>query len=217
MTLAIFDLDNTLIGGDSDTLWGQFLIEEGIVQKDDYERRHERYYRDYLNGALDIFAFLGFQLEILAQHDNDTLRVWRGKYIERKIKPIMLPKARALLHTHRVKGDTLLIVTATNRFLTEPIAALLDVEHLIATEPEIIDGRYSGRVCGTPAFAAGKVARLSDWLVKQGKSYAETWFYSDSHNDLPLLHAVTHPVAVDPDVTLAQAASINRWPVISLR
>lgn len=217
VALAIFDLDNTLIGGDSDLLWGQFLVEQGRIDRRSYEDRHGRYYEDYLNGRLEIFDFLSFQLEVLTQHDETTLRRWRAEYVVQKIHPIVLPKAQALLDTHRARGDTLVIITATNRFLTEPIAQLFGVSDLIATEPEFLDGRFTGRVSGTPAFAEGKVSRLSDWMAARGIPEQERWFYSDSHNDLPLLRAVTYPVAVDPDRTLAAAAAENRWPILSLR
>lgn len=217
MDLAIFDLDNTLIGGDSDALWGEFLSDRGHVDREAHRWRQERYYQDYREGRLDIFDFLRFQLSVLAQHDIETLRDWRADYVEEKIRPIVLPKARALLTRHREAGDTLVIVTATNRFLTEPIANLFEVEHLLATEPEVVDGRYSGRVQGTPSFAAGKVARLDEWRARHAQDLENSWFYSDSHNDLPLLNRVTHPVAVDPDETLAAEARRRRWPVISLR
>jgi HAD superfamily hydrolase (TIGR01490 family) len=217
MTLAIFDLDNTLIQGDSDLLWGRYLVEHGHIDPSYYEDRHARYYQDYLNGQLNIFDFLSFQLEVLARHDEATLLGWRAEYLVQKIHPIVLPKAEALVGRHRNRGDTLVIITATNRFLTEPIAALFGIANLIATEPEVIDGRYTGRVSGTPAFAAGKVSRLSQWMAGRWTENEERWFYSDSHNDLPLLNTVTHPVAVDPDPTLAAAAAQNCWPIISLR
>ena len=217
MPLAIFDLDNTLLGGDSDYLWGQFLVERGIVDKAYYERENERFYEEYRIGTLDIFEFLNFSLEPLARHDPDTLRRWREAFMEEKIRPILLPKARALLEEHRAAGRRLLIITATNSFVTRPIAEALGVEDLLATEPEMRDGRYTGRVAGTPCFREGKVKRLRDWLREEGENLAESWFYSDSHNDLPLLELVTHPVAVDPDDTLAQHAEMRGWPVISLR
>jgi HAD superfamily hydrolase (TIGR01490 family) len=217
VTLAIFDLDNTLLGGDSDTLWGQFLAEQGHVDGEIHVRRQRRYYQDYNAGRLDILKFLRFQLASLAQRDMHTLHQWRDQYLQEKIRPIMLPKAKALLEQHRNRGHTLLIITATNRFLTEPIAKLLDVEHLIATEPEIIDGCYSGEVVGIPSFREGKVIRLLEWLDLYRQHLEGSWFYSDSHNDLPLLTRVTYPVAVDPDGILAAEAGQRNWPIISLR
>ena len=217
MTLAIFDLDNTLLGGDSDTLWGQFLAEQGYIDGEIHVRRQRRYYQDYNAGRLDILKFLRFQLASLAQRDMHTLHQWRDQYLQEKIRPIMLPKAKALLEQHRNRGHTLLIITATNRFLTEPIAKLLDVEYLIATEPEIIDGCYSGEVVGIPSFREGKVTRLLEWLDLYRQYLEGSWFYSDSHNDLPLLTRVTYPVAVDPDEILAAEAGQRNWPIISLR
>jgi len=215
--LAIFDLDNTLLAGDSDYLWGQFLVEQGIVDKNHYERENERFYEEYRAGTLDIHEFLNFTLEPLARHDMETLQAWRARFMREKIHPIMLPKARQLLDWHRSQGNELLIITATNRFVTQPIAEALGVSHLLATEPEMKDGRYTGRVAGTPCFREGKVQRLETWLRTHGASLQESWFYSDSHNDLPLLEVVTHPVAVDPDETLAQHAEMKGWPIISLR
>jgi HAD superfamily hydrolase (TIGR01490 family) len=217
LSLAIFDLDNTLIGGDSDTLWGEFLAEHGYVDGDVHRREHHRYYQEYVEGRLDILEFLRFQLSILARHDMATLQRWRGQFIEEKIRQILLPRAKALLDEHRAKRHTLVIITATNRFITEPIARLFEVEHLIATDPEMVEGRYTGQVAGTPAFASGKVVRIAAWLEAHRRGLEGSWFYSDSHNDLPLLNQVSHPVAVDPDPTLATEAERRGWPIISLR
>ena len=217
MSLAIFDLDNTLLAGDSDYLWGQFLVEEGLVDREYYERENRRFYEEYRAGSLDIHEFLAFTLAPLARLDPQTLQALRARFMARKIQPIILPKARELLEHHRQAGRILLIVTATNRFVTEPIARALDVAHLLATEPEMRGGRYTGRVQGLPCFREGKVQRLEEWLRRTGYNLAGSWFYSDSHNDLPLLERVTHPVAVDPDETLAQHAEMKGWPIISLR
>ena len=217
MALAIFDLDNTLLGGDSDYLWGQFLIEQGLVDGEHYERENQRFYDEYRAGALDIHAFLMFMLRPLAEHPLPELLAWRERFLEEKIQAILLPKADELLDRHRTAGDTLLIITATNRFITAPIAERLGVPHLLASEPELIDGRYTGRPTGIPCFQHGKVERLAAWLTETGGDLAESWFYSDSHNDLPLLDQVTYPVAVDPDATLAHHARERGWPIISLR
>ena len=217
MSLAIFDLDNTLIGGDSDYLWGQFLAERGLVDGERHEQENQRFYDEYRAGTLDIHAFLAFMLKPLAEHPLADLLAWRAQFIEEKIDPILLPKATALLDRHRTAGDTLLIITATNRFITAPIAERLAVAHLLATEAEFSDGRYTGRSVGIPCFRQGKVARLSEWLVETGHDLTGSWFYSDSHNDLPLLHQVAHPVAVDPDEALASHAAERGWPMISLR
>ena len=217
MGLALFDLDNTLIAGDSDYLWGCFLVEQGIVDGAHYERENRRFYDQYRVGELDIYEFLDFQLRPLAEHGLDTLQQWRKQYVEEKISPILLPRAHELIDRHRQQGDTLVVITATNRFITTPIVALYDIPHLLATEPELQDEQYTGRVAGTPCFQDGKVERLDDWLADNQQSLDESWFYSDSHNDLPLLNRVSHPVAVDPDEILEQHAREHDWPVISLR
>jgi len=215
--IALFDLDNTLIAGDSDYLWGCFLVERGIVDGSSYERENRRFYDQYKLGELDIHEFLDFQLRPLAEHDMETLLRWRLQYIEEKITPILLPRARALLDRHRQQGDTLVIITATNRFITGPIAALYGVDHLLATEPEISNQRYTGKITGVPCFQDGKVTWLQRWLTEHGETLQDSWFYSDSHNDLPLLGRVARPVAVDPDEILRQHAVKHAWPVISLR
>lgn len=217
MSIALFDLDNTLIGGDSDYLWGCFLAERGIVDRDLYEQKNRHFYEQYKAGELDIHEFLRFQLKLLAEHDMTTLNDWRNDYIAEKIKPILLPKARTLIEAHRSQGETPVIITATNRFITRPIAALYGVDQLLATEPEIIDGRYTGNVTDVPCFQDGKVHKLASWLEQNGETLEDSWFYSDSHNDLPLLNEVTHPIAVDPDDILKQHAEIRGWRIISLR
>jgi HAD superfamily hydrolase (TIGR01490 family) len=217
VALAIFDLDNTLLAGDSDYLWGCFLVEQGIVDGEDYERENARFYRQYQEGTLDINEWLAFQLYPLTQHDNDTLETLRARFIDEKIRPIVLPAARALIARHRDQGDTLLIITATNAFITRPIAALFDIPHLLATEPRVLAGRFTGAVEGTPCFREGKVTRLRAWLAEHGHALDGSWFYSDSHNDIPLLELVQHPVAVDPDPSLTRHAEARAWPIISLR
>ena len=217
MGIALFDLDNTLIAGDSDYLWGCFLVEQGIVDAFEYEQANQRFYDQYKVGELDIHEFLAFQLRPLAAHPMSQLQQWRTQYIEEKIQPILLPRAQDLIERHRQQGDTLVIITATNRFITEPIATLYGIGHLLATEPELRDGRYTGGVSGTPCFQDGKVAVLEDWLDAHNESLADSCFYSDSHNDLPLLSRVTQPMAVDPDEILQSHAVNHGWPVISLR
>ena len=217
MAIALFDLDNTLIAGDSDYLWGEFLSEQGIVDAAYYARENQRFYDQYRAGLLDIHEFLRFSLQVLAAHTPARLQRWRTRYIEEKIRPILLPKARTLIDRHRARGDIPVIITATNRFVTEPIAALYGIEHLLATEPEQIEGHYTGEVTGTPCFQQGKVKVLESWLAAHDLSLENSAFYSDSHNDLPLLQRVTHPTAVDPDEILAAHAQQHHWPVISLR
>ena len=217
MALALFDLDNTLLGGDSDYLWGCFLVERGVVEREYYESENQRFYEQYLQGSLDIYEFLRFQLKPLATHRRTQLETWRDQFLKERIDPILLSKAKDLLDQHRNRGDELLIITATNRFITAPIARRYGVTHLLATEPELVDGEYTGGVIGTPCFQAGKLEHLHAWLQRHQADLAGSWFYSDSHNDLPLLERVEHPVAVDPDDKLRLHARQLGWPVISLR
>ncbi|EAR61107.1 HAD family hydrolase [Neptuniibacter caesariensis] len=217
MSLAIFDLDNTLLGGDSDHAWGEFLCEKGIVDSDEYSRANDYFYEQYKNGGLDIFEFLEFALKPLAQLDREQLNELHNQFMQEKIAPIMLPKAKELLENHRKQGDYLLIITATNRFVTGPIADALGVDEIIATDPEEVDGQYTGKVAGIPCFQDGKVTRLNTWLESNEHSLEESYFYSDSHNDLPLLELVTYPVAVNPDETLEAHANEKLWPVLDLR
>ncbi len=217
MALAIFDLDNTLLAGDSDHLWGQFLVAQGLEDGTEFARANDAFYRDYQEGNLDIDAFLRFSLRPLRDHPPELLESLRARFVRECIEPLMLPAARALVDRHRAAGDTLLIITASNTFITAPTAALFGVPHLIATDPEVHDGRFTGAVSGIPSFQAGKVARLEVWLAAQGESLAGSSFYSDSHNDLPLLERVDRPVAVDPDALLREAALARGWDILSLR
>lgn len=216
MPLAIFDLDNTLLRGDSDHAWGEFLVERGLVDGESYRRENERYYAAYQAGTLDIFEFLAFALRPLAAHPPDVLDAWHREFMREKILPMITPAARALVERHRARGDTLLIITATNRFVTAPIAREFGIEHLIATEPEMVDGRYTGRVQGIPSYREGKVERLRQWMQAQGANLHDSHFYSDSHNDLPLLRLVTHPVAVNPDAQLRAEARARGWTILQL-
>jgi HAD superfamily hydrolase (TIGR01490 family) len=217
MRLAIFDLDHTLLTGDSDHLWGQFMIEQGLVEREYHTRENDRFYEDYKAGTLDIAAYTRFALEPLIRLGAERLLPLRERFIKTVIDPIVAPSAPALLERHRIQGDALLIITATNRFITEPIAQLLGVDALLATDPECVDGRYTGEIEGTPCYREGKCRRLEQWLAQQDENYTHTTFYSDSHNDLPLLRQVHQPVAVDPDALLLAEARARGWPVISLR
>jgi len=217
LTLAIFDLDNTLLGGDSDNLWGQFVCERGLVHAEDFAARNEQFYEDYKAGALDIDAYLRFALATLVGHSRQELDAWHRDFMASKIEPILLPRADQLIASHRARGHDLLIITATNEFITRPIAQLLGVPELIACEGEIVDGRYTGEPRGVPSYHAGKVIRLKAWLAQRDGSLDGAFFYSDSHNDLPLLELVDNPVAVDPDDRLRAFAVEKGWPVISLR
>ena len=217
MRLAIFDIDNTLIAGDSDLLWGEFLCERNYVDSNVYKAEHKKYYKDYLSGKLDINNFLKFQLKVLGENDLNLLKKWRKDFFEEKIRPVILPKAYQLIDKHRNQNHDLLIITATNRFIVEPIASEFKIENIIACEPEIYNEQFTGKFTGTPSYAEGKVERFNDWLKTIGRRLEESWFYSDSHNDIPLMKEVNHPVAVDPDESLKNEAIKIGWPIISLR
>jgi HAD superfamily hydrolase (TIGR01490 family) len=220
MHLTLFDLDNTLLAGDSDHAWGEFVVRHGLADPDAYRARNQAFYDDYCAGRLDQMAYLRFCLEPLTRYSLDELAAWHRRFMAETIEPMMTSRGRALVSERLGAGDLVAIVTSTNRFVTEPIARAYGIEHLIASEPEIRDGRYTGRVIGVPAYREGKVARVDDWLRGRGthlSSFAESRFYSDSSNDLPLLERVSHPVAVDPDANLAAIARERRWPIISLR
>ena len=217
MSLAIFDLDNTLLRGDSDHAWGRFLIENHVVDGEEYERENDRYYAEYQAGTLDIMEFLAFALKPLSAHNRATLDRWHQQYMQTMVAPMITPAARALVDKHRAQGDTLLIITATNRFVTAPIARAFGIPHLIATEPEERDGHFTGKVAGTPCYREGKVTRLNSWMKEQGQNLRGSWFYSDSHNDLPLLSIVDHPVAVNPDDILRREALARGWTILPLR
>jgi HAD superfamily hydrolase (TIGR01490 family) len=220
MRLALFDLDNTLLAGDSDYEWGQFLVDRGILERATYEAQNQAYYEQYAAGTLDIHEYLGFALRPLAAHTGADLARWHGDFMQSRVFPMMSAQARALVRRHLERGDLCAIITATNSFVTAPIARAFGVPYLIATEPECQDGRFTGRVAGTPCFREGKVSRLDEWLAGQGRrlrEFDESSFYSDSHNDLPLLERVSRPVAVDPDPALAQEAARRGWERISLR
>ena len=221
MNLALFDLDNTLLAGDSDVEWPRFLIGKGLLDAEYYHRENDRFYQQYRDGTLDIDAFLDFQLKPLADRDRDELDALHAEYLDVHIKPIITRLGRERVAAHQAQGDLVVIVTATNRFITEPIARELGVEHLIATELEQgADGRFTGRPSGTPSFKDGKITRLDEWLTARGSrldAFDSSWFYSDSRNDIPLMSRVSHPVAGDPDDFLRAHAEAHDWPVISLR
>lgn len=216
MALAIFDLDNTLLAGDSDYLWGTFLVDQGEVDGKIYESTNQRFYDDYKTGQLDIFAFLKFSLEPLTRLTNKRLAELQEQFMREVIKPLVSTDALALVDKHRASSDTLLIITATNHFITAPIAKLFGIDHLLATEPEILNGRYTGSVAGTPCYQDGKVIRLKTWLAEHDQNLNNSWFYSDSHNDLPLLLLVEHPIVVNPDDILRQHAIDNNWKILHL-
>jgi len=217
VALAIFDLDHTLLSGDSDHAWGQFLVDRGLVDPEVHQRRNDHFYEQYKAGSLDIHEYLEFAMRPLTEYDADHMHAERDIFLNDRIEPLVSQKARDLIRHHEERGDTLLIITATNGFVTYPIAERLGIAHIIAPHPEVIDGRYTGKTVGIPSFQDGKVTRLKRWMEEHQHDMQGSYFYSDSHNDLPLLRLVDHPVAVDPDPTLQAEAEANGWPVISLR
>lgn len=217
MSLAIFDLDNTLLNGDSDHAWGEFLVKKGIVDESFYRRQNDHFYELYKQSKLDIMEYLAFALEPLTHFTLDELASLHDEFMNSFIAPMRLAKADALLQQHRDQGDYLLIITATNGFITRPIAKALGVDDILATDPEIIEGRYTGAIVGTPCYQDGKVTRLEQWLQQTQHDLQDSYFYSDSINDLPLLLQVTHPVVVDGDERLTAEAQQRGWPCLSLR
>jgi HAD superfamily hydrolase (TIGR01490 family) len=220
MELVLFDLDNTLLAGDSDFEWAQYLISRGVLDKEVYEARNQEFFDQYKAGTLDIFEFLDFQLKPLARHSREQLDAWHQEFMDTRIRPMMTPQSVALVKKHLDSGAIVAIVTATNSFVTGPIARAFGIPHLIATIPAQENGAFTGKPRGMPAFKAGKIERVENWLESLGLcwgSFTRSWFYSDSHNDLPLLGKVSEPVAVDPDDTLRAHATAQGWPVISLR
>jgi len=217
MSLAIFDLDNTLIGGDSDFLWGEFIGEEGIVDANAYRKKNEYFYQQYDLGTLDIYAWLEFCLEPLTRYSMTELQELHHRFMIQKIEPILLDKAQNCINRHKERGDTVLVITASTSFVTAPIVKKYGINHLLATEPEIKAGRYTGGVSGIPCFQSGKVDKLMPWLQKNEETLTGSTFYSDSHNDLPLLELVDNPVAVNADKILTQIAEKKGWEVLNWR
>jgi len=217
MALALFDLDNTLLADDSDFLWGCFLVDNGLVDKTTYDVANQRFYTDYKKGTLDILEFLAFSLKPLTLFSMEKLAELHNEFMQKHITPAMTKKGLAQIQQHREKGDFTVIITATNSFVTAPIAKAFQVDDLIATEPEIIDGRYTGKVAGTPCFQEGKITRLKQWLENTSHDLENSIFYSDSHNDLALLEIVTTPIAVDPDDELKTTALERNWEIRSFR
>jgi HAD superfamily hydrolase (TIGR01490 family) len=220
LNLALFDLDNTILAGDSDYNWSRFLIQEGYLDGAIHAEKNEKFYADYKAGTLDIYAFIEFQFKPLARNPRAVLNQLLKKYVEEVIKPMITEKARVLVKRHQEEGDLIIVITATNSFITKPIAELFGIENLIGTDPEEKEGEFTGKVSGFPSFKEGKVTRLEAWLKGKNLSLAsfeKSYFYSDSHNDLPLMQKVTHPVAVDSDDVLSEYAQSKGWPQISLR
>ena len=218
--LALFDLDNTLLAGDSDYNWSLFLIREGLLDAKTHHDRNEQFYADYKNGSLDIVEFLKFQLIPLSQHKKVFLDKLHLKYMQEVICLMMTDKAQALVDKHKAAGDLCVVITATNSFVTKPIATAYGIENLIGSDPEMVNGEYTGGVSGVPSFQAGKVTRIKQWLAERGQtlaSFEKSYFYSDSFNDLALMKLVTNPVAVNADDILKKYAEENAWSQMSLR
>ena len=217
MALALFDLDNTLIAGDSDHAWGEFVVAKGLVDGDHFSITNDKFYADYQQGLLDIHAYLSFALAPLAKFSPQQLNELHKEFMREKINPIKLAKADQIVQQHRLAGDIIMVITATNSFVTAPIVESLGIDLLIASEGEIINGRYTGKPSGVPSYKEGKVTRLQQWLDQTGHDLSGAYFYSDSHNDLPLLNVVDNPIAVDPDPTLRQHALEHNWPILTFR
>ena len=217
MALAIFDLDHTLLDGDSDHAWGQYLVDIELVDAQHYKQQNDLFYEHYQAGTLNIHEYLTFTLRTLTLHPLETMLEIRQQFLNDRILPMITQKSKALIAQHRAQGDTLLIITATNGFVTYPIAELLGIDHIIAPHPETIDGQYTGKISGIPSFHEGKVTRLNGWLKEHQHSMDGSYFYSDSINDLPLLEQVDHPIAVNPDPKLTALAQQRQWPIMSLR
>lgn len=217
MALAIFDLDNTLIAGDSDHSWGEFLVDQHIVDREFYKKMNDKFYADYESGCLDIYAYLEFSVQPLTKFSIKDLQSLHQQFMREVIDSMKLGQAKELINHHRQAGDRLLVITSTNRFIVEPICKSLGINEIIATDLEIIDNKYTGKVMGTPTFQEGKVERFNQWLKEQKESSDGSYFYSDSINDMPMLLEVAYPIAVDPDSALRKEAESRNWEIISLR
>jgi len=216
MTLALFDLDNTLLSCDSDYEWGSFLVRKNLVDKVSYDTANLKFFNQYKQGTLDIYEFSAFSFKPLSEHSLKELQILHDEFMQTVIRPRMGNKARALINSHKQQGHTLLVITATNSFITRPIVQAFGIDILLATDPKIKDGRYTTEIEGTPCFQQGKVTRLEQWLRQNNESLEGSYFYSDSYNDLPLMEQVEHVIAVDPDEKLAAIAGQRGWKIISL-
>ena len=220
MNLAIFDLDNTLLDGDSDYNWGLFLIQEGLVDQKTHEDSNKKFYADYNAGKLDIYKFTEFQFKFFKNNTRKLTDELLVRYIDEVASSMITKKARELVTKHRNNGDKLLIITATNSYITKPIGKLLGIDDLIGTDLDEANGEFTGKVKGIPSFKEGKIERLNLWLKQKKLTLSEfekTFFYSDSQNDLPLLRLVSNPVAANPDDVLKKEASEKDWPIIFLK
>ncbi len=216
MSLALFDLDNTLLDGDSDRLWSAYLFAKGILNPAVHGDRLDEFDRQYHSGELDAREYLEFSLSLLKKIPVPELRKLRDDFMQQMISPRIAGAARSLVEKHRAAGHTLIIITLTHRFITEPIAAEFGVDALLATEPELVDGRFTGNILGDPCYQRGKIDHLRCWMQEHGESLENSYFYSDSMNDLPLLEAVTFPAVVGPDKELAALARERGWLTLKL-
>jgi HAD superfamily hydrolase (TIGR01490 family) len=220
MNLALFDLDGTLIPKDSDHAFGEFIIELGWTDEDEFKRRNDGFYQDYLAGSLDIEAYVDFATSPWRGRSAEELDRASEAFLDRVVRPMLHPQALALVRRHVDAGDEVAVVTATNDFVTRPIARLFGVNTLIATDLERdAGGKVTGRIAGTPSFREGKVERVRDWLAQSGRTldvFPRSTFYSDSTNDLPLLERVSEPVATNPGPALERIALQRGWPVLKL-
>ena len=218
MSLAIFDLDNTLIGGDSDYLWGEFLCDEGVIlNREAFKKKNEYFYQQYELGLLDIFAWAEFSFKILSQNTLEELEELRRNFMIQKIEPIFLHKAQNCINNHKKNGDTVLVITASNTFVVAPIVQRYGLDNLLATVPEMLSESFTGKVSGVPCFQSGKIDNLMPWMTQNNETLKGSYFYSDSHNDLPLLELVDNPVAVNSDKILTLEASNRGWPILDWR
>lgn len=217
MKLAIFDLDNTLLDGDSDHAWGEFMVAENLVPPTEYREKNNAFYEDYKRGVLDMVAYQKFVLAPLGRFSAEQLKELHLKFMHTVVANMLLPKARELIEKHRQAGHTLMVITATNRFITEPIVKDYGIENLLCTEPEVLNGSYTGKIIGEPCYQAGKIHALEAWLEKENAQLEYSWFYSDSFNDIPLMQKVNEAIAVNPDEKLKAHALAQGWPLINLR
>ena len=220
MHLALFDLDNTLLAGDSDYEWTQHLLSKGILDRETFEARNKEFYEQYKAGKLNIVEFLDFQLQSLARNSRADLEAWHDEFMSERILPMLNQKSRDLVKQHQENGDICALVTATNSFVTGPICRELRIDHLIATIAAQENGQFTGKPRGLPSFREGKITRVEAWLESMGLwmgNFERSWFYSDSLNDLPLMSRVSNPVAVDPDSTLRTHAETAGWQIINLQ
>jgi HAD superfamily hydrolase (TIGR01490 family) len=213
MALALFDLDKTLIVGDSDYLWGEFLVEKGLVDKNTYQQTNQAFFDDYARGKLNMDKYLEFCLKPLTQHSLDKLLELRREFVLTKIKPQIYAKGVEIINKHKQDGDFILVISATNEFIVAGVLELFTFDDFLATNAEFKNNKYTGKSIGTPCFQDGKVVNLNNWLKIHNFDLKNSYFYSDSFNDLPLLKIVDNPIATNPDDKLKNIALQNDWQI----